>query len=103
MSRSAAIQNVANTLAQVERATRQNLRAVRTLRDDFKTIGGTPGAGLAAAAYAAELEALAARHRADYLSLHARMETERRVLGLPDANTPPDDDSDDPVIFSGGR
>lgn len=98
-----AIQTIADKLADAERRTSQTLKDFRGLRDEFKEIGDeTQGAGLIASAYAAELEFIAARQKSELLDLHVRLENDRKILGLPDANVPLAGDGE-VTIFSGGR
>lgn len=103
MSVQTAVQTIADAMADAERRTSQTLKEFRNLRDEFKVIGGEPGAGLIASAYAAELEFIAARHKSELLDLHVRLENDRKALGLPDANIPPSGDGGEVTIFSGGR
>ena len=99
-----AVQNIANTLAEMERKAHANVRDARQTRDDFKAISENGDASpLLTSKHHAALVAISTDYAASLLDLHYRMTEDAKALGIdiPDAQETPGDDIG--ILSGGGR
>lgn len=103
MSVKQAVQKIADAFADAEKRDRETLKDFRDLRGAFKVIkdAGHIGA-IRALAAAAELEALAARHKAEKLVLHHQLTEEAKALDI-DIPQAPSDEGEIVVMGGGDR
>lgn len=98
-----AVQQIVDAFDNAEKRDRQTHKDFRDLRGALKVIkdAGHIGA-IRALAAAAELEAVAARHKAEKLELHHRLTEEAKALGI-DIPAAPSDDGEIVVMGGGDR